>query len=62
MLIIDNDENFLSIKELLKKREDSLLKNEEEIKSFLLLNNHQAIFLLHLLNHLTGIKAQTPIQ
>ena len=39
MLIIDNDENFLSIKELLKKREDSLLKNEEEIKNFLLLNN-----------------------
>ena len=39
MLIIDNDENILNIKELLKKREDSLLKNEEEIKSFLLLNN-----------------------
>ncbi len=39
MLIIDNDENFLSIKELLKKREDSLLKNEKEIKNFLLLNN-----------------------
>ena len=39
MLIIDNDENILNIKELLKKREDSLLKSEEEIKNFLLLNN-----------------------